>query len=152
MYFMYGSTSVSTRWIVLLHRLRELFLSNAWPHYISGQMLSSYSVVSTSKTVRLCTPWGGRWIGHCRTTWSVVCPSAPHAQATEVTIPHLHKQERKCSTPVRKRSDPGCSWKGHTRRVGADVGDESTVYDSVLQPLRIPSVIRPARRASLVVR
>jgi len=34
---------------------------------------------------------------------------------------------------------------------GCDVGDESAESRSVLQPLRIPSVIRPARRISVVV-
>jgi len=35
-------------------------------------------------------------------TWSTVC-SAPHSQATEEAILHLHKQERKRPTPVRRR-------------------------------------------------
>ena len=44
-----------------------VLLTTAWPHQISGQMLSSHSVVSSSSTVRPCSPWGGRWIGHWRT-------------------------------------------------------------------------------------
>jgi len=35
---------------------------------------------------------------------------------------------------------------------GADVGDESMEYRSVLQQLRIPSVIRPERHTSVVLR
>ena len=64
-------------------------------------MLSSHSVVSSSRTVRPCNPWGGRWIGQWRTTWSTVC-SATHSQATEEAIPHLFKQERKRPIPVRR--------------------------------------------------
>jgi len=66
-------------------------------------MLSSHSVVSSSRTVRPCSPSGGRWIGHWRTTWSTVCSSAPHSQAAEEAIPQLYKQEQKRSTPVRRR-------------------------------------------------
>jgi len=49
-------------------------------------VLSSHSVVSSSRTVRPCSPWGCRWIGHWRTTWSTVC-SAPNSQAAEEAIP-----------------------------------------------------------------
>jgi len=66
-------------------------------------MLSSHSVVSSSRTVRPCSPWGGLWIGHWRTTRSTVCSSAPHSQAAEETIPHLYKHERKRPTPLRRR-------------------------------------------------
>jgi len=47
--------------------------------------------------------WGGRWIGHWRTTWSMVCSSAPHSLATEEATLHLYKQERKRPTPVLRR-------------------------------------------------
>ena len=78
--------------------------ATAWPHSISGQVLSSHTIVSSSSTVRPCSPWGDRWTGHSRTTWPTVCSSAPHSQAAEETIPHLYKQERKRPTPVRRRS------------------------------------------------
>jgi len=41
----------------LLHhnRLSQFFQSTAWPHYISGQVLSSQSIVLSSRTVRLCS-------------------------------------------------------------------------------------------------
>ena len=95
--------SSTSRNEVLLSFERVLLLSTAWPHQISWQVLSSHSVVSSSRTVRPCSPWGGRWIGHWTTTWSTVCSSAPHPQAAEEAIPHLYKQERKRPTPVRKR-------------------------------------------------
>ena len=44
--------------------------------------------------VRPCSPWGGRWIRHWRTTWSTVCSPAPHSQAAAGAIPHLYKKER----------------------------------------------------------
>jgi len=39
------------------------------------------------------------------------------------------------------KPDPCCSWQGSSWWVGADVVDESMESSSVLQPLRIPSVI-----------
>ena len=65
-------------------------------------------------------PWRGRWIWQWRTTWSTVCSSAPHSQAAEGVITLLSKQEGK--------PDQHCSWQGHSRMVGANVGDESTEY------------------------
>ena len=70
---------------------------------MSGQVMSSHSVVSSSRTVRPCSAWGGRCIGHWRTIWSTVCSSSPHSQAAEEAIPHLYKQERKGPTLVRRR-------------------------------------------------
>ena len=51
------------------------------------------------------------------------------------------------------KPDPHCSWQGHSRRVGADVGDGSTEPCSVVivQPLRITSVIRPEHHTYVVV-
>ena len=40
---------------------------------------------------------------------------------------------------------------GHSGKVGADVGDESTESCTVAKPLRIPSMIRPERQTSAVV-
>ena len=57
-------------------------------------MLSSHSIVSSSRTVRPCSPWGGRWIWHCRTTWSTVYSSAPHSQEAEEAILHWCKRKR----------------------------------------------------------
>jgi len=48
------------------------------------------------------------------------------------------------------KPDPRCFWNGNSRRVGTDVGDESTESRSPLQPLRIIPVIRPERRTSVV--
>ena len=78
-------------------------LTTAWPHQISGQVLSIHSIVSSPRTVRSSGPWGGRWIGHWRPTWSTVCFSEPHSQVAEEVIPHLYKQEQKRPTPVRRR-------------------------------------------------
>jgi len=93
----------STRDIAVILLLRQFFIITAWPHCISGQVLSRHSIVSSSRTVRLLSPWGGRWIGHWRTTWSTVCSSAPHSQAAEETMPHLYKQGQKRPTRVRRR-------------------------------------------------
>ena len=48
--------------------------------------------------------------------------------------------------------DPCCSWKGHSGRVGADVGVNSTEFRKVVQPLRIPLVIHEVRRTYVVIR
>jgi len=40
----------------LLRRLSQLFISTATPHQITGQVLSSISIVSSSRTIRSCTP------------------------------------------------------------------------------------------------
>ena len=69
----------------------QFFIATARTHYILGQVWSSHSIVSSSRTVRSCSPWGGRWIGHWMTTWTMVCSSAPHSQTAEETIPHLGK-------------------------------------------------------------
>ena len=68
-------------------------------------------------------------------------------------MPDLYKQERKRPTPVRRRLSRthAVLGRGYFNRVDADVLDESTESRSVLQPLRIPSVIRPERRTSVVV-
>jgi len=83
--------------------LSELLLSTARPHHISGQVLSSHSIVLLSRTVRPCSPCVGRWIEKWRTTWSKVCSSAPHSYAAEGTITHVSKQERQRPRAVRRR-------------------------------------------------
>ena len=83
--------------------LSELLLSTARPHHISGQVLSSHSIVLLSRAVRPCSPCVGRWIEKWRTTWSKVCSSAPHSYAAEGAITHVSKQERQRPRAVRRR-------------------------------------------------
>jgi len=72
-----------------------------------------------ARTVRPCSPWEGRWIGHWKTTWSTIGSFAPHSQATEEVILHLCKQERKRPTPVRRRLSQTQTFLGRvTRGVG----------------------------------
>ena len=64
--------------------------------------------------VKPCSPRGGQWIGHSRTTWSTACSSAPHSQAAEA-MPHLYKQEWKRNPSAEAvKSDSGSSWEGHS--------------------------------------
>ena len=107
-----------------------------------------YLIVQNRQSVQSVS----RWIGHWRTTWSTVCPSAPHSQAAEEAIPHLYKQERKHPTPVRRRLSPtqavlrraiGWGW--------CRCRDESAQSCRVVRPLRIPLVIRPLRRMYVIV-
>jgi len=111
-------------------------------------VLSSYSVVSSSRTVRPYSPWGGRWIGQWRTTWSTVCSSAPHPQAAEEAI--LQEAETPDTGAQAVKPDPGSSWKGHSGEVGAGVGDENAKSCGVVRLLRIPLVLRPVRRTYVV--
>ena len=53
--------------------LSKFFQFTARPHKISVQALSSQSIVSSSRTVRACAPWEGRWIGQWRTTSDLLC-------------------------------------------------------------------------------
>ena len=61
-------------------------------------MLSSHSIVSSSRSVRPCSPWRVQWIGLCRTALSTDCSSAPHSQAAKEAKHRLYKQERKRPT------------------------------------------------------
>ena len=70
-----------------------------------------------------------------------VYSSVPPSQAAEWAVPHLCKQERKRPTKEAAKPVPRCSWQDHSRRVVADVGDESTESHSVLQPLCSPLVL-----------
>jgi len=47
------------------------------------------------------------------------------------------------------KPDPGSSWEGHSRWVGA--GNENAESCGVIRPLRVPLVIRPLRRTYVVV-
>ena len=116
-------------------------------------MLSSHSVVSLSRTIRPCSPWGGQWIGHWRTTWSTICSSAPHSQVAEEAIPHLYEQEWKRPTPVRKRLSRTQALLGRVTPGGwmSVSVDENAESCGVVRPLRIPLVIHPMRRTYVVL-
>jgi len=109
-------------------------------------VLSSQSIVSSSRAVRPCNPWGGQWIWHWKTTWSTVWSSSPHSQAAEAAIPHLCKQEQKRLTPVRRRLSRTQAVLGRAIP-GRWVEDKNTGSHSVLQLFRI----RPERRTSVIV-
>jgi len=49
------------------------------------------------------------------------------------------------------KPNPGCSWEGHSRRVGAGVGDENAESCGVVRPLHTPLMICPLRRTYVVV-
>jgi len=116
-------------------------------------MLSSHSVVSSSRTIRPCSPWGGRWIGHWRKTWSTVCSSAPHLQAAGEAIPRFVQAEAETSDTGAEavKLDTGPSLEGHSGGVCAGVGDENRESCEFVRPLRIPLAIRPLRRTYVVV-
>jgi len=66
--------------------------------------------------------------------------------------PFLQAGEETSDTGVEAiQPDPRCSFQGHSRRVGAGVGDENAEPRSVVHPLRIPLVILPLRRTYVVV-
>jgi len=43
---------------VTLLLFSQFFITTARPHQISWQVLSTHSIVSSSRTVRPCSPWG----------------------------------------------------------------------------------------------
>jgi len=49
------------------------------------------------------------------------------------------------------KQDPGSSWEGHFRGVGAGFGDECAESCGIVRPLRIPLVFRPVRPTYVVV-
>jgi len=131
-------------WIV--RRLNDLLLPNAWTHSILGQVLSSHAIVS-STTVRLCSPWGGRW--DCtledKIGWPFVILRHTHRLQNEPypicasrswNITHLIHRQLSRNHPVLGRAIP---WGGvlvleiKVRSLGG-----------VVQPLCIPSVYCPA--------
>ena len=78
-------------------------------------MLSSHSVVSSSRTVRPCSPRGGRWIWHWRTTWSTVCSSALHSGSRGGNTPFVQAGGVTSDTGAEAvKPDPGSSWEGHS--------------------------------------
>ena len=91
---------------------------------------------------------------HLRKTWSTVCSSPPHSQVAEEAIPHLYKQERKRPTPVRRRLSGTNAVIGRVIPgwVSVGAGDESTESRKVVQPLRLPLVVRPVRLTYVVVK
>ena len=113
--------------ILALLLMRQFFITTARLYKISGRVLSSHSIVSSSRTIRPCSPWGARWIGHWRTTSSTVCSSVPHPQGTEEAIPHLCKQEWKHLTWVWRQLSRTQAVLGRVilRVVGTGVGDEN---------------------------
>ena len=60
-----------------------------------GQVFVSQLTKLSSTVVRPRFPQGWRYVGHDVMTWSAVCSSAPHSQAADGAIPHLHIVERK---------------------------------------------------------
>jgi len=117
-------------------------------------MLSSHSIVSLFRTVRPCSPWGGRWIGQdiggkhgrrfgfCATLTGRRGGRTPFVQAGAETS----------NTGAEAfKPDPGFSWEGHSWGVGAGVRDENAESCGVVHPLRISLVIGPLRRTYVVV-
>ena len=88
-------------------------------------MLSRQSIVSSTRTVRPCAPRRGWWIGHWKTTLSkFIFSSPPHSHAAEGVIPVCVSR----SVAEGVKSVPSSFWKGHSGKVGADVGDESAEF------------------------
>ena len=81
---------------------------------------------------------------------ATVCSSfAPHSQTAEGAIPHLFSQQKKKRlTQVRRQLSRTQNVLG---RVDSGVGDKSTAFRNVLQPLRIPLVIRPVHRTYMLL-
>jgi len=64
--------------------LSQFFKSTAWPHWISGLVLSSHSIVSSSRTVRPYSSWEGWWIGHSE--WKHLTPVRRRLSRTHAVL------------------------------------------------------------------
>ena len=100
-------------------------------------MLISHLIVLSSRTVRPCSPWGGRWIGHWRTTCSTVCSSAPHSKVAErpyrICASRSGNVRHRCRGREAVKVDPRCSWQRYFRR-GCRCRDKSAESRGVVQP------------------
>ena len=67
--------------------------------HISGSHLVQLSFIVSRPRI----PFGWRCMGHDVIIWSAVCSSAPHSQDAVEAMPHLCIDDRKRSTPVRRR-------------------------------------------------
>ena len=84
-----------------------------------GQVMSSHSILSSSRTIMPGSPWEGRWIGHWRTTWSTVCSSAPHSGRRGGHVSFVQAGVETLDTGAEAvQPDPGASWEGSSRGVG----------------------------------
>ena len=73
--------------------------------------MSSHAVVSSSRTVRPCSPWGGRWIWHWRTTWSTVCSSGRRGGHTPFVQAGAEIHDTGADSV---KPESSCSWEGHS--------------------------------------
>jgi len=90
-------------------------LTTAWPHQISGQVLSSHSIVSSSRTVRPCSQWGGRWIGHWRTHGRRLFFCATLTGRRRGHTPFAQARAETSDTDAEAvEPDPHCSWEDHS--------------------------------------
>ena len=109
---------------------RDIYLSifatksHAHERFVSREFRTIFRVAPKN----ICGPWHGG-------------PHTPFAQAGAETSDTGEKAVK---------LDPCFSWKDHSKKVSADVGDESTESRSVVQALLIPSVIHPERFTSAV--
>ena len=94
---------------LLLHHLNEFF-STGRTHYISGQVLRSHSIVSSSRSSApiQAMRWKSRWIGQWRTTWSTICSSAPHSQRGP--YPLAQAGAEKSDNGAEFKPDTRCPW------------------------------------------
>jgi len=118
---------------------KPVLQTTAWPHWISGQVLSRHSIVSSSRIVRPCSPWGGRWNEQEHSTvWS----SAPHSGRRGGHTPFVQAGAETSDTSAEgAKPDRCCTWEGHSGGVGAGDGDENVESCRVVRPLRRTYVV-----------
>jgi len=107
-------------------------------------------IVLSSRTIMPCNSLRGWWIELWKKTETTVWSSASHSQATGVAIPDMCKSERKRLTLAWRRFSQSHAVFGRDIPEGW-IGDEITKSHGALQPFHISLVIRPERRASVIV-
>ena len=115
-----------TKFVTELTSFERVLLvsSTAWPRWISGQVLSCHSVVSSSRTVRPCNLLGGRWFGHWRTTWSTVvlfsCATLTGRRGGHTAFVQAGAETSDPGVEA-VEPDPDSSWEGHSGGVDGGV-------------------------------
>ena len=115
-------------------------------------MLSGRSIVSSSRTIRPCSPWGadGLDIGGQDSRRFVLLHHSTGLRGGHTPFVQAGAETFDTSAEAVKL-DPRCSWKGHHERMGAGVRDENAESCGIFRPLRIPLVIFPVFRTYVVV-
>ena len=125
-----------------LRRLGELLLSTAWPHSLGAGAEQPFSSLKVQN--RQAMQFMGRSMD-----WTLE-ENMVDGLFFYATLTGRRGGPGPFVQAGTVKPEPRCSWRGHSRMVGADVGDESTESRSVVQPLHISTVTTQSAAALLL--